>query len=43
MPALMPILALLALGTTVASAAGRCPLYVPVLLLSVALLLQVWR
>ena len=42
MPSLIQLLALVALVTTVASAAGRCPAWVPIFVLTIVLLLQVW-
>lgn len=40
---LMPLLALLALLATVGSAAGKVPLWIAVCLLSLTVLLLVWR
>lgn len=40
---LIQLLALLSLGTAIAAAAGRCPLWVSVVLLCIVLLIQVWR
>lgn len=43
MPNLMQLLALVAFGLTVVSAAGKCPLWAPVFVLTVIALLDVWR
>lgn len=43
MPALIPLLVLISFLAAVASAAGRCPLWVSVILITVIMLIQVWR
>jgi hypothetical protein len=43
MPTLLPLLALTAFVCAIAAAAGKCPLWVSVVVLCVIVLLQVWR
>jgi len=40
---LLPLLALLALLVTVVSATGKVPLWIPLLLVSLTLLMSVWQ